>query len=223
MAYVHKILSDDEKLISISKLHWIYPLEGMLIFILFFVAGALADHFLEVYTGKSSVPMHISVGWLLIDNASGPFKWLLGIAGFAVFCPLFLAYISTEVGLTDKRLIYKKGVLFIEVQELDLEDIRAENIIHGWFGWLFRYGKIQFDCRFVNSLFIPAVKNPYRLIKASHIARMKRPDFDFEVAKHSLELEAGARKLRNNKRMISTALLRDFRNGSLEETERKQR
>jgi hypothetical protein len=71
--------------------------------------------------------------------------------------------------------VLKTGLIFVEIDQVDLEDIRAEHVHHGLLGWLLHYGSIRLDCRFIHDVKIPAIGNPYRFVEASHNARLKHP------------------------------------------------
>jgi hypothetical protein len=179
MGYVRKIMNADEKLLLIARPHWIYLFEGLLCFIGLTVIGLAADYYFYQYVGSHAVRFDIDLWIIKFNELNTPILWLFGFMGFAIFYPLFLAFVSAEVGLTNQRIIYKRNLLFIEVEQVDLEDIRAEHVSHGWFGWLLGYGRIRLDCRFVDDVRLPAIRKPYRLIKAMHTARMRHPDIDY--------------------------------------------
>jgi hypothetical protein len=179
MAYITKTITKQEKLLVITRVHWIYMIQGL--FWLFFLAGLgiALDYYLYAHAGMHALNFKVDVFWLRFTPENTPIPWIFIGAGFAAFWPFMLTYVATEIGLTNERIIYKKGLFFIQIEQFDLDDIRAENIIHGWFGWLFSYGRIQLDCRFVDDVFLPAIPNPYRLVKASHTARMKHPKINY--------------------------------------------
>ncbi|MCB1783504.1 MAG: PH domain-containing protein [Alphaproteobacteria bacterium] len=181
MSYIRKITGDREKLLLLTRLHWIYPVEAVLLFLLVSGAGLLIDHLLWVYAGSQiqnyRYTMHILS--LTFDQDHTPIPWVFFATGFFAAWPLFTAYLSNEVGLTDRRIIHKKGLFMVEIQQVELEDIRAEDVHHGWLGWLFGYGRLHFDCRFIDDVYIPAIGNPYRLVKAVHTARMRHESIQF--------------------------------------------
>lgn len=189
MSYVRKIISADEKLISVFRPHWIYLLEGFLCFSGLTLIGLVADFYFYQYVGSHAIRFDIDLWIVQFNELRTPIPWIFGFAGFAVFYPLFLAFISAEVGLTNQRVIYKRNLLFIEIEQIDLEDIRAEHVSHGWLGWLLGYGRIRLDCRFVDDVYLPAIRKPYRLIKAMHTARMRHPAIDYtnEMLQANLE------------------------------------
>lgn len=75
---------------------------------------------------------------------------------------------------------------------MDLEDIRAESVYHGFMGWFLGYGRIRLDCRFLQDVKLPAIRKPYRFVRSSHHARLKHGSIDYnedEFAKNSEHIE----------------------------------
>lgn len=192
MAYVHKVISPQEKILVIARPHWIYLAEGLLFLIGMVIAGFVADYYLYQLMAGNRI-MTFDQG--LFQYIPSPFiiPGLFGIIGLGIFWPLLLVYASAEVGLTDQRIIYKKGLFFIEIDQVDLEDIRAEQVHHGWLGWMLKYGKVHLDCRFVGDVWLPAIAKPYRLLKTIHIARMRHPDIDYDHRDLAVQLARIAR------------------------------
>jgi membrane protein YdbS with pleckstrin-like domain len=56
-------------------------------------------------------------------------------------CRIFL-YLSAEYGVTNKRLIIKKGILRVVVAEIPTDRIESIYCVQGLFGRIFRYGTI---------------------------------------------------------------------------------
>ncbi len=181
MSYIRKVISNEEKLLSIFRPHWIYPFEGLLWFVFLTVIGFALDFYLYQYFGLHAIRFRVDLWLIQFDEKNTPIPWAFMFCGFAVFWPLFLAYISTEIGLTNQRIVHKKGLIFIQIDQVDLDDIRAEHVFHGFLGWLLGYGRIRLDCRFIDDIWLPAIRDPYRLVKASHTARMKHPGIDYDA------------------------------------------
>ena len=217
MGYVHKVIGADEKLILVTRLHWIYPLEGLIFFALTTVLGVFINDIMWVNAGYLLPDFEIDLHFISIKYS---FYMMIplafGLIGFLMFWSLFTSYISTEIGLTNHRIIYKKGLFLIDVQQVELEDIRGEEINHGWLGWILGYGKIRFDCRFIDDVYLPATKNPYRLIKAVHTARMRHEKIAYNMDDLSLDIErvdnarVKAFKSRERLNKIGRKVKRDF-------------
>ena len=190
MGYIRKVITKEEKLLSIIRPHWSYLVEGLFWFAGLTILGIIINHYFYEYVGLHAIKFKVDLWILQFDQRHTPIPWAFALTGFGVFWPLFLAYISAEVGLTEQRIIYKRGLMFIQIEQVDLEDIRAEHVSHGWLGWLLGYGRIRLDCRFIDDVWLPAMRDPYKLIKASHTARMKHPQIEYTPDNLTLNLEA---------------------------------
>ncbi len=216
MSYVRKVIGNDEKMILTTRLHWIYFIEACIFFILITSVGLLIDYLLWHYAGSGLLYYEIDLYFITFTQDFTPIPLMFTLAGFAVFWSLFTTYISTEIGLTNHRIIYKKGLFLIEVQQVELEDIRGESISHGWLGWLLGYGKIHFDCRFIDDVYLPATHNPYRLVKAVHTARMRHEKITYNIDDLDTDIERinkerlAAFKTRDRLNKMARKLRRDF-------------
>jgi len=176
MAYVRKIIAKDETLIGIARLHWIYVIKGMVWFFVMAGAGWAMDNL-------------VTRGLMMISNATNTYALpaaLLSLSdkimmfmmagGFFVFFLFVLKVLVTEVGLTSRRVIHKEGLIFVKVKQIDLEEIRGENMDMGHLGRLLGYAYILLDCRFIGDVKLPAIESPERFIRALHAARSKTQD-----------------------------------------------
>lgn len=172
-SFIRSIASSDERVLVITRLHWIYLLSGMLWFAGLSFIGFEAEDLLASWLGDSS-GIQADFYFFSIDTSLAPVRWFFVLAGFVAFSSLFLTYISTEVGLTDRRFIYKTGLFMIEVEEIGFDDIRGEHVRHGVFGGIIGYGRIRIECRYVDSLDVPAIRNPHRFVRMLHALRAGR-------------------------------------------------
>ncbi|MGZ9096909.1 MAG: hypothetical protein ACXW30_01265 [Micavibrio sp.] len=170
MAYIRKIVGADEKLIGIARLHWIYLIKGLLYLAAcaFFAwaLNALLFYGLSVLAGMlgqsaSLLPLVALTTYLM------PFMLSIGTI---IFLFHLCKMLSTEIGLTSRRVIRKDGLIFVRVNEVDLEEIRGQNLDLGWFGRFLGYGYLNLDCRFIGDVKLPAIEKPERFLKALHKA-----------------------------------------------------
>lgn len=199
MSYIAKAISDEEKLISLVRPHWIYPLMGFLWLMFFVVWGITLDHFFEPHFEPYTLNFILDLKIAYITGSLTPISFIFTIVGIFTFWPYFMIYISSEIGLTSERIIYKTGLLFVEIDQVDLEDIRAEHVYHGLLGWVFGYGKIRLDCRFINDVRLVAISNPYRFVRASHNARLKHPSIEYDDDEFAANLVHIAQKQKENR------------------------
>ncbi len=185
MSRIPKIINQTEKLISLKRPHWIYLLEGIFWLLILTILGFVIDYFLYQYAGSqvgaNSLLLDVDLWFVQFDEDNTPIPWIFAFTGIAIFLPYFLIYISQEIALTDQRIIHKKGLIFVTIDQVDLEDIRAEHVYHGLLGWFIGYGSIRLDCRFIDDVHLPAINHPYQMVKASHNARLKHPQIKYDL------------------------------------------
>src|SRR5690606_17737670 len=124
---------------------------------------------LKLFLGPAVVTTG-AVGLLTIGNS---IFWICLLVGIVLFLTYFLMMLATEIGLTDRRVIYKTGLLFVRTEGLDLEEIKGVFVDNEILGRVLNYGTIKFDSRFVQDLQLPAVADPYRFVKALNDQRSK--------------------------------------------------
>tara|TARA_R110002095_G_scaffold56541_2_gene48465 strand:+ start:1355 stop:2026 length:672 start_codon:yes stop_codon:yes gene_type:complete len=194
MSRIPKIINQTEKLISLKRPHWIYLLEGVFWLLILTILGFVIDHFLYQYAGSrigaNPLLLDVDLWFVKFDEDNTPIPWIFAFTGAAIFWPYFLIYISQEIALTDQRIIHKKGLIFVTIDQVDLEDIRAEHVYHGLLGWFIGYGSIRLDCRFIDDVHLPAINHPYQMVKASHNARLKHPLIDYDLDEFHTNIES---------------------------------
>ena len=130
MSYVHKVLLPGETVIYETGLHWLVYGRAILLLIL---AAALAAGTVAVTGG------HIA--------ATAPEAALVG----AGFCGLlgFLSYVaaairrsSTELAVTDQRVIYKSGVMSRHTLEMNRSKVESVDVDQSLLGRIFGYGTV---------------------------------------------------------------------------------
>lgn len=176
MAYISKIIAKDEQLIGLARLHWIYVFQGLLWFALFMGAGVLSKSifyhmalWLSVKTSHAAAP-------LFLDNLSSMSFYILSFAGAYLFLMMSLTMVTTELALTSRRVILKRGLIFVNVKQVDLEEIRGESLAKGLLGHVFGYGWLTLDCRFIGDMRTPVISNPESFLRALHEARGNTQD-----------------------------------------------
>lgn len=156
MSFIRKIIGPDEKFIGIGRVHWIYAFKGFAWIIGLMGIALFAERTLIFFIGNFAT-VHV------IGNY---FFWCAAAVGGVLSWFYFLMWIATEIGLTDKRVIYKRGLIFVDVKEVDLEEIKAAEVDYGLLGRFLNYGYVFFDARFVDNVSLPAIDDPYRFVKA---------------------------------------------------------
>lgn len=167
MAFIERMVGPDEQLVGIARLHWVYGVKGLLWLGGFIALGLAIDWVIRYMLGASVTNPALS-GILTLGTAA---FWICLIIGAFLFLFYFIMLLSTEVGLTTARLIYKKGLIMVKTEGIDLEEVKGAYVDNETLGRFLNYGTIHFDARFIEDLELPAVADPYRFVKAMNDQR----------------------------------------------------
>ena len=130
-----KNLQEGEELLYVPQLHWFYTVKGMVLSLPYFLVLMICW---RLASSLSSLDIAESIVRIAIRNA-----FLVGILIILLaFAWRIFQYLSTEYGITNKRLIMKKGVLRLQTTEIPTDRIESIYCVQGLFGRLFRYGHV---------------------------------------------------------------------------------
>ncbi len=126
MSYIRKVLYADEEVVARARLHWVIYLMGFEAI----AAGLLVVLWFSVYPPLP--PWALAVAGLLITFG------LLRLVLMAI------ARWTTEMAVTNYRLIAKRGLIRRSVIEIDLRKIESVDIEQSVMGRLLGYGDVLF-------------------------------------------------------------------------------
>jgi hypothetical protein len=167
MAFISKILSENEKLIGIARVHWIHVAKGAACLLAPALAWSILVQLLAKYVYYNIPAPLADALHLILYYAFCGFE----LVGIMLFVLAALHFLTTEMALTSKRVIYKTGWLFVKVKEVDLEEIKAADIDTGWFGRFLNYGYLILDSRFVGTVNLASISHPYGFLRLLNTVR----------------------------------------------------
>lgn len=172
MSFIAKhVVTADERLIYMARLHWIYILKGLLWLGL---TGGIAFQIywivLPIY-GSTSVYKPLYIQGINFGHPADWFFWLILSSGLLISWTYLIKVLTTEIALTNTRVILKSGWIATEAQEVDLSEIKSEVVHQGIFGRFLGYGWVHMDCRFIGDFDIPVIRKPYRFLQVLNKAR----------------------------------------------------
>lgn len=171
-----RCLFEEERLLAEAEEHWIHIVYGLNWLIILGGAGYSISYGMRFYTGTyEGFPHEEFFGIPLGYNWWWSWYFLQTI-GVILFFIEYIGYLSREIVITDQRFIMKTGLIFIDIVELDLGEIRNERVDHKLLGAWLEYGTLKLDARFVNDLSVPAITHPNEHLKVLHKARDKLRD-----------------------------------------------
>lgn len=108
----------------------------------------------------------------------GHFRWLQKIAAL-VLCGIIVGIYwviemrSTEMAITSRRLIYKRGWIARETDELSLHRIEEVNLQQGFWGRVLGYGKVHVQGMGGGEILLPTMGSPTRFKRELQEAQVK--------------------------------------------------
>ncbi len=155
MSYIQDSLSKDEKIEKIFKLHWFEIFMMVFKLILFVVIVLVVGLFLSFLSeSDSGFASFISlISTLLI--AIAPIYFIYGI--------FYIKLI--EQGVTNKRVVLKKGVISRDTQEIKLDAIETVEFEQGIIGRILGYGTVKITGRGISDLVFKNIDNPLSVKK----------------------------------------------------------
>ena len=125
MSYLDKILQPDETILARGKKHWIIYAPGAAVFLL----GVLIEAF------KGSVP---GADWLLQIIAM-----IVAAIGIVLLFREWFDQWTTEIVVTNKRVVYKRGFISRFTREMNMEKIESVAVDQNLLARLIDYGTID--------------------------------------------------------------------------------
>jgi uncharacterized membrane protein YdbT with pleckstrin-like domain len=126
MSYVRSVLQPDEHVRYSTNLHWLIYLPALLL---------LALAALVFWFGHRSVTVGASLTW---DVLAGLVLAAAAVAGFHAWFRRW----TTEIAVTDRRIIYKRGFIRRRTIEMHLDKVESVDVDQTILGRIFNYGDI---------------------------------------------------------------------------------
>jgi uncharacterized membrane protein YdbT with pleckstrin-like domain len=140
VSYIERSLAENEVLHYRARFHWIYHAGAWAALI----AGAVVA--LLTLNGDSM--------WV------APVSLIIGVAiWLAILVPIW----TTEIGVTNQRIIYKRGLIQRDTNELQLRSIEEVRFNQDFWARILGYGKIEIHGTGDDAIYLPAVADPLGL------------------------------------------------------------
>lgn len=168
MGYVDDTLGPDERVIRKATFHWLCTAEALLLLALKLAVAA------AIYLGGRKLIRDTAAA----EGADVAELVVLGFAGVIVLLALYgflkvmLVKWSTEIAVTDRRLVLKTGWISRAVQELPVGRLEEVNLSQSILGRLFDYGQLSvYGTGGDDALELPSIDAPVAFRQAIAEAR----------------------------------------------------
>jgi uncharacterized membrane protein YdbT with pleckstrin-like domain len=126
MGYVERVLQPGESVLHAARLHWFIYLKGLALLLLALVCVMFAVGSNEP---GIAIPLWLGAG-------------VLGLLGLVSAIVALIQQATTELVLTDRRLIYKTGLLRRHTMEMNRSKVETVGVDQSVLGRLLNYGTV---------------------------------------------------------------------------------
>jgi uncharacterized membrane protein YdbT with pleckstrin-like domain len=127
MRYVDRVLQPGETVRLVTTVSWVSYLPGIGLWI---VAGIIA----AMHPDPHAVPV---LNIMVLTVAA-----LIFLAGLALNLRAWFRRLTTEVAVTDRRIIYKRGLINRHTVEMHMDKVESVDVDQSILGRIFNYGDI---------------------------------------------------------------------------------
>ncbi len=174
MLYVQQSLGPDEELVHVGEFHWFYTLNAFMA-ILWGIAGSVIVIAAGVFMYRQMGLLPYGISWLEAVRAIHPglriCAFVIFILGLMSFARMMVIKVTTEIAITNNRLIYKRGLIARQVGEMSVDRIEGVNILQSIFGRIFNYGRIAIRGMGIGEVILPPIQDPVAFRQAIERAR----------------------------------------------------
>jgi membrane protein YdbS with pleckstrin-like domain len=146
MGYIEQSLGHNETLLYKAHFHWLYYGAAWAWLILLFILAIWIIFFAAAWAE-----------WFLLAGCT---------VGLLAVLRSMMPIWTTEIAVTNHRLIVKRGWISRSTDELQLKAIEQVNFHQGFLGRLFDFGSVDVHGTGVDDLRVPAVAAPLSFLKA---------------------------------------------------------
>jgi uncharacterized membrane protein YdbT with pleckstrin-like domain len=152
MKYVQKVLQPGELLVYATTLHWFIYLRAIT-FAIIGIILLVACSFLPEEDARTICLMIVSVVFALVT--------------FSIWLRAFIRRATTELDITNRRVIYKAGLLRRNTFEMHLSKVESVGVQQGLLGRILGYGEVEIKGTGSSLAPVATISNP--LAFRSHI------------------------------------------------------
>lgn len=177
--YVRQSLTEDEELVHVAHFHWMYTVSaviniiiGVAIAVTIIVGSIKIGPMLPSFFAFDVPP---DAGWIELVRAINPGIKIIAFMAFALglmrYAHMMIIKATTEIAITNKRLIYKRGLVARYVGEINIDRIEGVNVLQGIWGRIFNFGRVMVRGMGVGEVVLPSIEDPIKFRRKIERAR----------------------------------------------------
>lgn len=176
MLYVQQSLGPDEELVHVGKFHWMYTVSAFMSILWGLITSILIMFAAyKIYETLGKVPQ--GIGFLgaikSIHPAVRGVAFLFFVLGLVKFAHMMVIKVTTEIAITNNRLVYKRGLVARHVGEISIDRIEGVNVLQTVLGRIFDYGRVMIRGMGVGEVVLPSIEDPIKFRRAIDEAKVR--------------------------------------------------
>ena len=175
--YIRQSLSDEEELIHVAQFHWIYVFMALFNVLISFIISIdiifVAIKFEPSILGKANQGGSLFSQIMDLHAGVKILAFFILLMGLLKFAQMMIIRATTDIGVSDIRLVLKRGLIARAVVEINIDRVEGVNVLQGVLGRLFGYGRVMVRGMGVGEVILPSIAQPIRFKKAIEYARNK--------------------------------------------------
>ncbi len=176
MLYVQQSLGPDEELVHVGKFHWMYTV-GAFMSILWGLVMSILIMF-AAYKGYEMFGyLPNDTGFLgaikIIHPGIRGVAFLFFVLGLVKFAHMMVIKVTTEIAITNNRMVYKRGLVARQVGEISIDRIEGVNVLQTILGRIFDYGRVMIRGMGVGEVVLPPIEDPISFRRAIEEAKVR--------------------------------------------------
>ncbi|MDB5397182.1 MAG: rane-flanked domain protein [Rhodospirillales bacterium] len=133
MAYYTKVLLPDEQVRTVGRLHWAIYLKAWICLLLATLAGLDFLHLRSSTDAANGDSVSI-----VLEAVAAAFV----VFGLLLLLSAWLRRVTTEIVVTDRRIIFKEGFVRRRTMEMNMNKVETVDVVQSILGRIFNYGTI---------------------------------------------------------------------------------
>lgn len=175
MLYVQQSLAPEEELVHVGEFHWTYTALAVLN-IFWGMLGSILVVAGSVFMYRQLGQLPPDIGWIeaipLIHPGLRIFAFVIFLIGLFAFAQKMIIKATTEIAVTNTRLIYKRGLVARYIGEMSIDRVEGVNVLQSIIGRIFNYGRVAVRGMGVGEIILPPLDEPIKLRQAIERAKM---------------------------------------------------
>ncbi|MEA1938438.1 MAG: PH domain-containing protein [Pseudomonadota bacterium] len=175
MSYLTRTLSEGETVIARGTFHWMHSARAI-----FWLTCGIVLAFIALF-----VTPEPGSGGIVIAPSDPPILWIRMVfagvfllSGAIKWLRMMIQKWTTEIAVTNLRLIYKIGLIARDVQSINVQRIEGSNVRQSIPGRILDYGSVSISGTGVGDIYLPPIKEPIEFRKSVLSAMAGKIDND---------------------------------------------